>query len=68
MTVKQSGTKHEWRDLTDEEILEQNKDVWSPKLTVTGLIDRQELASWAKTRVCTRCGHYAPDFLDPSLP
>jgi hypothetical protein len=60
--ARQNGLKHEWRDLTDDEICTNNSEV---KRDASGIIDRNEMPSWTYTRVCKRCGLYAPDFLQP---
>lgn len=66
--IKQQGVTHEWRDLTDEEIYANNKDSSRAKRDANGALNREALPSWTKTRVCNRCGFFAPDFLSPDLP
>ena len=68
MRVVQQGIGHTWRDLTDEELSAQNGDLSTAKRDASGAIDREDLPSWTKTRVCTRCGYHSPDYLDPGLP
>jgi hypothetical protein len=66
--IKQAGNGHEWRELTDKEVVLKNPELLE-KMARQGAPTvecppREDLPSWYKTRECTRCGLLAPDYLD----
>jgi hypothetical protein len=66
---KQAGNGHEWRDLSDKEVIFHNPEL-REKAAKSGeegsqWMSRKSLPSWYKTRECTRCGLLSPDYLDP---